>query len=261
MSQIINVLVFGTAGAGKTSLCNALTGENQKVSASAMGVTFKSYTYKDIEFSEGKLLRITDTVGLNESSRGSIPSRDAVKALIKLLKRSEDGYNLLIHVFRIPRITQAEENNYEFFIKTVAGSKVPALLVATGCEDFDPMSKWKDENGDNFARMGLDYADIVCTCFASGDGRLATIYDELRGESREALFNAIEEHASSESIKLYTSTDSFFALLKKSWNWLANWFGFDKLLFKINEGMIQLLIRIGFSKEEATALINEVDDL
>ncbi|RKH81782.1 GTP-binding protein, partial [Corallococcus praedator] len=140
MSQPIRVLVFGTTGTGKTSLCNELTGGNQRVSDAAQGVTFKSYTYKELEISEGKSLIITDTVGLNESARGSVSSRDAVKALIKLLRDSEEGYNLLIQVFRIPRITQAEESNYEFFVKTITQAKIPAILVATGCENLEPMS-------------------------------------------------------------------------------------------------------------------------
>lgn len=37
MSEPIRVLVFGTTGTGKTSLCNALTGGNEKVSDAAQG--------------------------------------------------------------------------------------------------------------------------------------------------------------------------------------------------------------------------------
>jgi predicted GTPase len=257
MSKPIRVLVFGTTGTGKTSLCNALTGENQKVSNDALGVTFKSYTYNEVELSNGKSLIITDTVGLNESARGSVPSRDAVKALIKLLQDSKEGYNLLIQSFRIPRITQAEENNYEFFVKTISGSRIPTILVATGCENLDPMSKWKDKNGSTFERMGLEYKDIVCTCFASG-GRLASFYDELRNESHQAVFEAIEAYATAEPVKLYTTLESFISLLKRSWNWFVGWLGVDKLMFQLNEPMIQLLIRIGFSREEATILLSEV---
>ena len=257
MSKPIRVLVFGTTGTGKTSLCNALTGEEQKVSNAAQGVTFRSYTYKEVEILGDKSLIITDTVGLNESARGSVPSRDAVKALIKLLKDSQEGYNLLIHVFRIPRITQAEENNYEFFVRTISESKIPTILVATGCENLEPMSKWKNENGDTFARIGLEYEDIICTCFASG-GRMASFYDDLRNESCQALLGAIEAYAAPEPVKLYNSMQGFIAVFKRAWNWLAGWLGLDGVMFKLNEGLIQLLIRIGFTKEEATAFVNEV---
>lgn len=258
MSEPIRVLVFGTTGTGKTSLCNELTGGSEKVSDAAQGVTFKSHTYKPIEFSDQKLLVITDTVGLNESTRGNVPSKDAVKALIKLLKDSKEGYNLLIHVFRQPRITQAEESNYEFFVKMITGSKIPVILAVTGCENIDPMSKWGEENADTFARMGLEYEDVVGTCFAK-DGRLATLFDDLRDESRQAVLKSIAVHATEKSILLYDSRNAFFAVLKKAWNWLVGWIGIEPLIFELNKGVIELLVRIGFTREEATILIDEFD--
>lgn len=257
MSNPIRVLVFGTTGTGKTSLCNALTGENQKASDAAEGVTFKSYTYQEVEISDGKSLIITDTVGLNESERGSVPSRDAVKALIKLIKESKEGYNLLIHVFRIPRITQTEENNYEFFVRTISESKIPTILAATGCENVDPMSKWKNDNSGAFARKGLDYKDIICTCFASG-GRLESVYKDLRDESRQLLLGAIETYAAKEPIQLYSTYQGFIATMKRAWNWLVSWLGFDDLMFQFNEGLIQLLIRIGFTRDEAKEFVSQV---
>lgn len=257
MSNPIRVLVFGTTGTGKTSLCNALTGENEIASDAAEGVTFKSCTYKEVQISDGKSLIITDTIGLNESERGSVPSKDAVKALIKLLKDSKEGYNLLIHVFRIPRITQAEENNYEFFVRTISESKIPTILAATGCENVDPMSKWKNDNSAAFARKGLDYDDIICTCFANG-GRLESVYKDLRNESREALLGAIETYATPEPIKLYSTYQGFIAALKRAWNWFANWLGFEELMFQFNEGLIQLLVRIGFTRDEAKEFVSQI---
>lgn len=257
MSKPIRVLVFGTTGTGKTSLCNALTGENQKVSDAAEGVTFESSTYKEVEISDGKSLIITDTVGLNESDKGRVPSKNAVKALIKLLRESEEGYNLLIHVFRLGRITQTEENNYEFFVRTISESKIPAILAVTGCENVDPMSKWKDENGHIFKERGLKYENIICTCFASG-GRLESVYKGLRDESYELLIGAIKTYAAKEPIKLYSTYQGFIATVKRAWNWFVGWLGFDNLMFQVNEALIQLLIRIGFTRDEANEFVNQV---
>ena len=98
---------------------------------------------------------------------------------------------------------------------------------------------------------------IICTCFASG-GRMASFYDDLRNESCQALLGAIEAYAAPEPVKLYNSMQGFIAVFKRAWNWLAGWLGLDGVMFKLNEGLIQLLIRIGFTKEEATAFVNEV---
>lgn len=181
-----------------------------------------------------------------------------MKALIKLLKDSKEGYNLLIHVFRQPRITQAEENNYEFFVKTIAASKIPVILVVTGCENIEPVSKWGEENADTFTRMGLEYEDVIWTCFAKG-GRLAALFDDLRNESCQAVLESIAVHATEESVLLYNSQNSFMAVLKKAWNWLVGWIGVESLIFELNKGLIELLVRIGFTREEATILIDEFD--
>jgi predicted GTPase len=253
MSKPIRVLVFGTTGTGKTSLCNALTGKDRPVSNSAKGVTFVSHTYDQVGIDVGKSLIITDTAGLNEAESGTVNPQNAIDELIKLLRNSSEGYNLLIHVFRIPRITKSEETNYKFFVKLIADSKIPTILVATGCENNDPMSKWKKDNAHIFSEMGLHYKDIICTCFASG-GRMASIFDELREESSQAVVQAINTYATSEPVKIYSPGEGVFVVFKKAWNWLVDWFGAEKLRFNINEKLIELIMYTGCSREEAKTI-------
>jgi hypothetical protein len=132
------------------------------------------------------------------------------------------------------------------------------ILAVTGCENIEPMSKWGEENADTFARIGLEYEDVVRTCFAK-DGRLAALFDDLRNESSQAILKSIAVHATEESIWLYDSRNAFFATLKKAWNWLVSRIGFEPLIFEINKGLIELLVRIGFTREEATIFIDEFD--
>jgi predicted GTPase len=228
-------------------LCNTLTGELRPISDSAKGVTFEHYLYKPFAF-DAKLCVLIDTIGLNESDHGTVPAKDALKALVSLLKDSKDGYNLLIHVMRIPRITQSEQSNYEFFIKLVADSKIPAILVATGCENINPMSQWGTDNAKVFENMGLKYKDIVCTCFAS-NGRFS--FDELRDESRTAVYNAISTHATEEPILIYSTDNGLLQVLKKCWNWLVSQAGFTEWKVGINKVVRELLIRLGFKVEDA----------
>jgi GTPase Era involved in 16S rRNA processing len=257
--QPIRVLVFGTTGTGKTSLCNALTNENQKVSSGATGVTLNSYTYNSVPFSEEQQLIITDTVGLNESIRGAISSRDAAKQLIKLLTASTEGYNLLIHVFRIPRITQNEETNYNFFVSVITEFKIPTILVATGCENIDPMSKWKDDNKDIFTQRGLNYKDIICTSFASSDVTTVNeIYVKLKKESSQAVLNAIKDYATKESVKLYTDNQDFIIIFKRAWNWFVEWLNLPNLVDNTVRTLKELLIQIGFQKEDIEEFFKEI---
>lgn len=259
MSEPIRVLVFGTTGTGKTSMCNTITGQNCEVSDSAFGVTFNHHSYQEFTLPSGRTVIITDTAGLNESSKGKVKPKEALKGLVKLLQNSREGYNLLIQVFRIPRITEIEEANYRFFVETISSSKIPAILVATGCEDREPMSEWKDENQESFKILGLNYKDIICTCFASGDGRLASVYNELRGESFQLVLDAIDAYATSNPVKLYTTKESLFIVLKKTWNTLANFFELpSEWKITLDIELQAFLTRLGFTLDEAMKFIEDI---
>jgi hypothetical protein len=106
--------------------------------------------------------------------------------------------------------------------------------------------------------MGLEYEDVIGTCFAKG-GRLAALFDDLRNESCQAVLESIAVHATEESVLIYNSQNSFFAVLKKAWNWLVGWIGVESLVFELNKGLVELLVRIGFTREEAAILIDEFD--
>ena len=70
----IRVLIFGSTGTGKTSLCNSLTGQKMKATSSARGNTFETHTYQPFEL-DGKRIYVTDTVGLDESDKGTVPAQ------------------------------------------------------------------------------------------------------------------------------------------------------------------------------------------
>ncbi len=251
------VLVFGSTGSGKTSLCNILTTEKMPVSDSARGVTFQSHVFKPFEVS-GHQFIMTDTVGLNESDKGTVPSGSAIKQLVNLLRESNEGYNLLIHVMRIPRITNTHHDNYEFFVKTIADNKVPTILVATGCENNEPMSSWATENASAFTKEGLLYKEIVAACFAEG-GRFEESYAKLRQESRAAVLSAIFKHATPEPVKIYDGRAGFFSVLKRAWNWFCNWLGATSLIVVANVALYNLLVRLGLAHEEAEQMVKELE--
>lgn len=83
-----HVLVFGSAGVGKTSFINALTGESMQTNAGTRGVTLKS---QEVGVSrDGVDYRIIDTAGLDEADGGDVSGADAVRSLVKLLKCSSE---------------------------------------------------------------------------------------------------------------------------------------------------------------------------
>src|SRR5262249_40112778 len=158
---------------------------------------------------------LTDTIGLNEADKGTMPSHKALKNLITLLHNSAEGYNLLVHVMRIPRITKSHQDNYELFVKTIASGNIPTILVATGCENHDPMSEWPRTNAAAFTQEGLRYEKVVGACFAKG-GRLEEVYAKLRDESRAAVLSSIVAHASRKPVKVYEGQSGFLHALKRA---------------------------------------------
>ncbi len=268
MTEKIRVLVFGTVGTGKTSLCNTLSGADEAVSNQARGVTFTSKVFKPFEDKEsGKSIELVDTAGLNEAESGNVPGQEAIKQLAQLLKNSEEGYNLLIQVFRASSITALEIDNYDLFVKRVANSRIPVILVVTGCELSDPMSEWREKNRIYFEKSHLIYKDIICTCFAKGDERaslgasLEAIYALLREESRRAVLTAITTYAG-ETVTFYDTTGqdsemSFGKMLSRVWEFCRERLNLPLLGEMATEALVQFLINVlGFDEPAARTAVN-----
>ena len=196
------ILVFGSTGVGKTSLCNTFTGTSQPrdVSSDVYGTTFETYTYGPVTI-QGDTFYITDTVGLNGSKLDEITAEHAATQLLELLHQAEDGFNLLIHVFKGKR-DQLHDNNYDFFVKGMTKESIPTLLVATGCENEVPMCSWADRNQANL-KEGCKYEKVIASCFVKGaTPEREAIYAPLREESQQELLTSILEHALPEPKKI-----------------------------------------------------------
>jgi hypothetical protein len=258
----LRILIFGSTGTGKTSLCNALTGQARKADSSARGNTFETHTYPSFVH-QGHTIHVTDTVGLDESEHGTVPAADAIVQLIELLKSAEAGFNLLVHVFRAPRKSKTHDENYHFFVENLAQGTIPAILVATGCENEDPMSAWADANASAFAADGCKYEEVLATCFASG-GRLEEIYAPLRTESRDLVLQSIIEHALPQPEKIYGdgTASTLEQVLARVWNRFVDWAKLPrKYRMRLNESAYGLMLRVGVPKPLADAAIKHVPEL
>jgi hypothetical protein len=159
---------------------------------------------------------------------------------------------------RGPRITKAEHDNYQFFVRTMAQNRIPCILVLTGCENVEPMSKWAAENKGAFDRENLPFKEIVAACFAAG-GRLDPAYAPLREESCEGVTNAIERHATLLPVRMYETSSGLWSTPKRAWNWFCRWLGLDQWVIIANKALHQLLIRMGLNEHEAMQFADELD--
>lgn len=255
----LRVLVFGATGIGKTSLCNTISGRARPANSGAAGVTAKSHISSVII--DGRKIELFDTVGLHESSTGTVPAEKAFEHLIELLTSAKDGFNLLIHVARASRITKDQEDDYTFFFEKLSDKKIPIFLAVTGCENESPMSNWVDQNRQHFHRF--EYKTIVSTCCAIG-GPLEDHYAPLRASSRADLLAAISAHALKESHRLYGegTGSTFEQTLSRLWNFVVDLTGLsEKWRSQVNESAYDLIKRIGLSEEVAGFLVKHIPDI
>lgn len=114
------VLVFGRSGVGKTSMLDSILGLRMPVSGGVKGCTFETTMAVPVKNTEYMFF---DTAGLNESSEGTVPSFQAIKGLIRLLKASRSGFNLLVMVHKAGRFDKTDKDNYQLFVETITAHK------------------------------------------------------------------------------------------------------------------------------------------
>jgi GTPase SAR1 family protein len=253
--QPIRILVFGGSGTGKTTVCNQLSGGNMQTGNSPLGVTCETQVYPPFQLDDETCI-LTDTVGLNESHKGRVPAKIALSNLIKLLKDSKNGYNLLMQVVKVGRLDNNTVENYNLFIRALTGGKIPVILVVTGGDslsDEQPMNAWAVEHKSEIESLGLCYKTVQVVAFhdKSKHPALEEFHAGLRKQSITSLVGVIHECSAPTSIRLYKSNTNFLVLLRKGWNVMCKFFEIDKWKVTVRKEIVEILMKLGFNKEDA----------
>ncbi|KAG8216990.1 kinase-like domain-containing protein, partial [Butyriboletus roseoflavus] len=168
-----NVVFFGEAGVGKSSVINLIVGHPiANVSSGAEPCTLDPCAYK---ISTGmQQFQIWDTLGFGSApTKHNLPdSRAAMTAtqLIRHLSR-EGGIDLIVFIKIRGQLTSSELNCYRLFKEVLSGGKVPAALVVTHLESYDPMERWWEVNGQGLLNSigGIAIGHACITSLASYD--------------------------------------------------------------------------------------------
>ena len=184
-NTVPNVVIFGEGGAGKSSVVNMIAGRQvAQTSNHAVDYMFQSEShFVDIG---GTPVRLWDTTGLNEEDTGLDITKDIIIHLFNLLKRLEDGINLLVYCVRGPRVKSSTIRNYRMFYHCMCQQNVPIILVATGLEGEDPMDAWWPMNKDVFQRQQMFFSGQTCITATRGKLRRGAYMFEPEYEESKA---------------------------------------------------------------------------
>jgi len=154
----------------------------------------------------GTTYNLHDTMGLKS---GSDTNEDYGKALGNLYRLVIDlsdsgGVNLIVFVIKRGRFTRSLHQNYTLFHRGFCDSKVPIVMVVTGCEEMEPtMDTWWIENEPSFTLSGMSFADHACVCAFNGPGvSSGRYYNEDRfKKSREVVSKLLVQRCMSDGWK------------------------------------------------------------
>ncbi|KAG1745358.1 P-loop containing nucleoside triphosphate hydrolase protein [Suillus paluster] len=187
---MVNIVVFGEVGAGKSSVVNLLAGKQiAHISPDAHRCTL-NWTEYSVIFENGARHQVFDTVGLEESR---LPTGEYLSAianaydLINALKK-RGGINLLLFCVRGNRVTTNMQSNYRLFFEFLCEEKVPLALVVTNLEREENMEDWYTRNIAHLEKYNIKSVGHACITAASLlDGRHKDKYEESRGIIREVV--------------------------------------------------------------------------
>ena len=207
-----NVILFGETGVGKSSIINLMAGaEVAKTSSNLEGCTLQAEKYSFTLPGE-MLLRIYDTVGLNESEMGVNTFFGAIEKAHELITslHAAGGIDLLLFCIRGGRITATMERNYRLFSEFLCDKKVPLAFVVTHLECEDEMEGWWKRNEKKFEKYGM--RSVAHACITAAPARVTT-FAAKRAESRVTLQRMLRDALNSPNGPYVRDVRSWFANL------------------------------------------------
>ncbi|KAG2066037.1 hypothetical protein BDR04DRAFT_112429 [Suillus decipiens] len=246
-----NIVLFGQAGAGRSSLVNLMVGKNVAGTSSGMKRRTLHWQEYPIEF-DGESYRVFDTVGLEEPRLGIPQYLDAVENAYTLIQNLErqGGIDLLLFCMRAGRLNTTVQSNYRLFHEFLCDKKVPIVVVITHLEnEVGEMDNWWKQNEDIFREREVDVAGHACITAIQGN------YQERYEESRTTIRKLVKEFsAKGRKEGLKGGDNTFVSFMSKVRGLLVRK---DKL--RLRKDIVPRLVkRCGLSPDVATELADRI---
>ncbi|KIJ67505.1 hypothetical protein HYDPIDRAFT_127534 [Hydnomerulius pinastri MD-312] len=211
--KTFNVVLFGEAGAGKSSVINLIAGKHlAETSPGANICTMDSTAYKVTL--ESWDFCLYDTVGLVDPDFGVNGYLGAIEKAVTLIRSlgAAGGVHLLLYCLRGGRITKTMQSHYRLFHEVLCDKKVPIALVVTHLENEVNMEDWWIQSESIIKKHGMDTIGYACITSA---GDWTPYYKDKRMESQKKIRALLTEHAARSSAFQTESEDWLTVFLKR----------------------------------------------
>ena len=111
------------------------------------------------------------------------------------------GINLLVFVIKCDGLTETMRKQYGLFHHGFCDSKVPIVIIVTGCENVRPtMDTWWIDNNSKLTQAGILFNGHACVCTFTG--RNGGYHNkDLVEQSVEVVRRLIVQHCTSNGWK------------------------------------------------------------
>lgn len=245
--NVINILVFGTTGSGKSSICKLMTKKNNiKISDSAIGCTLETTKHEVVK--NNNIYAFYDTAGLNEPDTGAVKSKDAALAIMRFMLLETHGFNIVLFVKNTPRIVRDDINNFKFLKEYITKDKIPILFIKTHCDD-DTDLEWIKKNHE---KLEQHFPNIkkICVCSDTENKKSEKFHD--------IIINNINQIKLEKPYMCYDDKRINQNIFKSIFNHLAKHV-YDIDLLPPDEDKKQMFVRLGFDEKEISEYLHLFD--
>ncbi|KAG1859580.1 P-loop containing nucleoside triphosphate hydrolase protein [Suillus subalutaceus] len=245
-----NIVLFGLAGAGKSSLVNLMAGKNVARTSSDMRSCTLHWQKYAIKIDD-ESYNVFDTAALRSPQLGISQYFDAVEnsyALIQNLER-QGGIDLLLFCIRAGRLTPTLQTNYRLFNEFLCDKKVPIVVVITYLENEQgEMDDWWNRNRGVFDEQEVHVAGHACITAIRGN------YPDRYAQSRNTIRSLVKEFTAAGQKGTWKGGDSTFVSFMRELKGLS--VGEEKL--RMENMVSHLTKRCGLSPGVAKQLADRI---
>jgi energy-coupling factor transporter ATP-binding protein EcfA2 len=247
----INIVLFGQAGAGKSSLVNLMAGEYVASTSSDLKCCTLHWQEYPIRF-DGESYNVFDTVGLEEPQLGIPQYLDAVENSYTLIRNLErrGGIDLLLFCMRAGKLNPTLQANYRLFHEFLCEKKVPVVVVITYLEnEVGEMDAWWMRNKYIFHEREVIVAGHACITAIQGH------YPARYEQSRTVIRTVVKEFTADGQKEAWKGGDNLFVSFMHQLRGLL----VGKMKPRLRKNMVSRLAkRCGLSPDVAKQLADRI---